>query len=428
METHKITTTRPVGIVGAGLAGLACGVKLKQAGLPVRLFEAAEEVGGRVRTDRVDGFLLDHGFQVLLTAYPAARELLDYKQLDLRTFEPGAEIWTGKRFERVSDPFRRPGDLWKTVLARVGTISDKLRIGQLRLDVSRGTNADLFARPEQPTAAALANYGFSEELIQKFFRPFFGGIFLESGLSTSSRMMQFVFKMFSQGDAALPADGMAAIPQQLARRIGASAISLQTRVTSFEQGRLRTESGETVDCSAVVLAVEQPALARLIPEWPNQPSYPATKCLYFSAPAAPIDRKVLMLNGTGGGLVNNVVVPSLLSAKYAPEGQSLISVSIVQETSSLEAEKLVGRIRDELAGWFGPEVQDWRHLATYDIPFALPNQATVPIPRPEKVTLPPGVFVAGDHTLHGSQQGALESGLKAADAVIAALAEQTATR
>ena len=187
-------------IVGAGLAGLACGCELAQRGLSCVLLEASDGVGGRARTDQVDGFLLDRGFQVLLTDYPEAKRLLDYPALQLQSFEPGALVRINGKFHRVSDPWRRPSEAMSTLMAPIGSVSDKLDLGKLRAKLSGDSQEDPQAG-QISTMQYLRDFGFSSAMIDSFFRPFLGGIFLERELLTSSRMFEFVFRMFSSGEA-----------------------------------------------------------------------------------------------------------------------------------------------------------------------------------------------------------------------------------
>jgi phytoene dehydrogenase-like protein len=218
-----------VAIVGAGLAGLRCALGLHRAGLSCTVLEASDGVGGRVRTDIVDGFRLDRGFQVFLTAYPEAREALDYGALRLRPFAPGALVRRSGSFERLGDPFRRPRDLWGTLRARVGTTGDKLRVLRLRRRLRGKSPGEILAAPQTTALAALEREGFSRRMIDGFFRPLFGGVFLDRSLETSSRMLEFVFAMFARGEAALPEAGMGAIPAQLASRLPAGTVRLLAR-------------------------------------------------------------------------------------------------------------------------------------------------------------------------------------------------------
>ena len=217
-------------IVGAGLAGLCCARRLAEAGVSFQIVEASDGVGGRVRTDEVDGFRLDRGFQVLLTAYPEAKRILDYNQLELRAFSPGAFSWFAGRMNQLVDPWRMPG-MWRIALrSDFGTLGDKLRVARLRARLRRTTIDQLFARADHATKDDLLAEGFSQEMIHRFFRPFIGGILLDGELKSSSRMFEFVFKMLSEGDTAVPTRGMGAIPAQLAAKLPTNSLRL-ARIT-----------------------------------------------------------------------------------------------------------------------------------------------------------------------------------------------------
>ena len=297
-------------VVGAGLAGLCCAVRVHQRGYSVRVLEASDDIGGRVRSDHVEGFILDRGFQVLLTAYPEARRVLDYDALDLRYFEPGALVFFEGRFHRVVDPWRKPLEGFRTLFSPVGSTMDKLRVARLRRRTMAGSIGDIFRRPETSTLDALQRNGFSSTMIERFFRPFLGGVFFDNNLDISSRMFEFGFRMFSRGDTALPAAGMAAIPKQLAARLPEGAICMNTPVVSIEGQAVTLESGETVTAKAIVIATEAPEAARLL----RETSIPASRsmvCIYFAADRAPIGKALLVLNGEGRGPVNSLTVPSL---------------------------------------------------------------------------------------------------------------------
>ncbi len=406
-------------IIGGGIAGLVCARRLCESGLQCRLFEASDEIGGRVRTDHVDGFLLDRGFQVFLTAYPEAQRLLDMPRLGLRRFEPGALIhWNGK-FHRLSDPWRRPQHLLATALSPVATLADKLRIARFRRQTTDARLSDLYQRPEQTTTARLREFGFSDVIIERFLRPFLGGVFLDRELQTSSRMCEFVFRMFSLGDATLPEKGMGQISVQLASHLPEGVIQTKSPVESLEGQQVMLASGERHTARAVVVATTEPTARRLLGE-PTPAPGKSVRCLYFAAPTPPIREPILVLNGDGVGPVNNLCVPSQLSRSYAPDGQSLISVTVLKQHPDQAA--LAGSVRDQLQNWFGASVAGWRHLKTYDIPYALPSQ---PPPALDPVAKPPGarqgIFLCGDYCDTASINGAMASGLRAAQAVISVL-------
>ena len=402
-------------IVGAGLSGLCCARRLHSAGRSFLIVDAADAVGGRIRTDRVDGFLLDRGFQVFSTAYPEAQDVLDYEALKLRSFEPGALVRYGDRFHRLTDPWRRPLRGFRSLFSPIGTTADKLRVARLRYRVMRGSVADTFARPETATLEALKQDGFSPSMIERFFRPFLGGIFLDQQLQTSSRMFHFVFRMFSTGDATLPAEGMEAIPRQIAAGLPASSIRLNTLVTRVQSGYVRLGSGEEVRAQAVVIAAQSPAADELLDE-PLSSGSQGVTCLYFAADHPPIDEPILVLNGEGNGPVNNLCVPSAL-APYAPKGRHLISATVLGTPDQGDAD-LEKDVRQHLTQWFGSDVNHWQHLRTYRIKHALPSQGPPALSPPERtVRLRNGLYVCGDHRDNASIQGAMVSGRRAAESV-----------
>ena len=407
----------PVLVVGAGVAGLACAARLHGAGVPVEIFEASDAVGGRVRTDRVDGFLLDRGFQVFLTAYPEARDLLDYGALDLGRFRPGALVRLEQRFHRVGDPLRRPLDALAALRAPIGSLVDKLRVGRLRVGVTRPSLKEILARPELPARAALQDrWGFSERMIERFFRPFLGGVFLERELRTSSRLLEFVLRCFSVGHAALPARGMGEVPAQLEAHLPEGTVHLGTRVASVAEGSVALESGERREARAVVVATDGPEAARLLPELAH-PGSRATATLYYAADAPPVREPILLLNGDEGGPVNHAAVLTAVAPSYAPADHALFQASVLEPLPE-DDEALERSVRRQLGDWFGSPVERWRHLRTDRIAHALPEQAPPSLSPPDRpVRVEAGLYVAGDHRSTASLNGALASGRRAAAAV-----------
>jgi phytoene dehydrogenase-like protein len=409
-----------VAVVGGGLAGLACARTLREAGMEPVVLEAADRVGGRVRTEMRDGFRLDRGFQVLLTAYPDARRMLDYEALRLHAFRAGARIRKGGRFVDVADPRRHPWAGLRTAWSGLGTPGDRLRILRLAARVRRGSLDAVFRRPETTTAEALRREGFSEEMVESFFRPFLGGVFLEPDLATSSRFFEFVFRSFATGRATLPAGGMEAIPRHLAGPLPDGTIRTSTPVQRVEEGRVHLRGGGSLEAAFVVVAADRREAARLLGRPAPAPGRAVTT-LYFDADAAPVEEPVLVLNGEGRGPVNHLCVPSRVAPGYAPEGRELVSVSVLDGDGSREpGEDLEGRVRDQLAGWFGPGVRGWRLLRSWRVEEALPPQdpGSGGVPR-RNLLVGSGILVCGDHRRHGSIQGALRSGRRAAETVAA---------
>lgn len=409
-----------VAIVGAGLAGLACARALARRGVDCAVFEAADAVGGRVRTDRVGGFLIDRGFQVLLTAYPEAATTLDYDALDLRAFEPGARVWLGDGFQTLGDPFRRPSQALATLFADVGSLADKARVLALRRAVTRGWASELWDRPETTTEAALRErYGFSEAMVDRFFRPFLGGVFLDRSLADSSRAFEFYMRMFAQGEAAVPASGMQAVPEQLAAALPEGTVRLGARVGGIGPGEVRVAEGGAVACRAVVVTTDAPKVPALLPEV-NVPASKGTVQLAWAADVPPVEKGVLLLDGVGAGPVNNVQVMSNVAPSYAPPGQALVTASVL-DPRALDDAVLEAAAREQLRRWFGEAVGGWRLLQVTRVPDALPALPSLgPPERPAR--LRNGVYLAGDWRHDPSINGALVSGRLAAEAVAADLA------
>ncbi|MEQ8847050.1 NAD(P)/FAD-dependent oxidoreductase [Botrimarina sp.] len=406
-------------VVGAGLAGLVCARRLAEAGRRVLLLEAAEAVGGRVRTDRVDGFLLDRGFQVYNPAYPDAAEELDHAALDLRPFEPGALVRLGDGFHRLSDPWRRPSKAVATALSHAATLRDKLLVARLRAKLRSDRSLDAVAGEEVTTLQALSRFGFSDAIVERFFRPFLGGVFLEDELVTSSRMFEFVFGMFARGEVALPAAGMQAIPEQLAGRLPEGVLRLRSPAQSVTDDGGVLLDGERLQARLVVLATDGPAAAALLGEPPPDRPWRSTACVYFDAPSPPIGEATLVLAGERGeGPINNLCVPSQAAPTYAPPGRSLVSASVLGDPTESD-EQLAAAVQRQAAGWFGDEADLWRPIRVCRVRNALPDQRPPHYATVEKSTRArQRVFVCGDRFDTASINGAIRSGRRTAEAVL----------
>ena len=418
MSEQLIPDAADIVIVGAGLAGLVAARVLEQHGYSPLVLESSDGVGGRVRSDLVDGFILDRGFQVLLTAYPEIHRHLDIPALELSAFEPGALVWRGKKGTVVGDPFRRPGTLLSTTFAPIGTIADKARIALFRISLRRSSQSKLLNGTDLSTVDALRAAGFSSKIIERFFRPLVGGIQLDPSLTTSRRIFDSIFKYLADGDSAVPAKGMGQITEQLASSLVSSHIHLNTPVTSVSARTVTLKNGHTITAKTILVATDGPVAASLL----NLPAVRSRTagCVYFAAPKAPVAGAYVVLDGTGKGPVYNVAIMTHVSPHYAPPGQHLIAAAM----PDLIEGDLEEMAREQLRGWWGPQVDEWRHLRTYRISHGQPVQD--PPFNPEKdVELGDGMFVCGDHRDTGSIQGAMYSGRRCAEAAINWISQQS---
>jgi protoporphyrinogen oxidase len=379
-------------VVGAGVAGLACARRLATAGRAPLVLERSDAIGGRVATDAFDGFLLDRGFQVLPLSYPEARSVLDYDRLRLGQFARGAIVRADGRFRRIADPRHAP---MRGLRALAGGVLG-VRDGAAVVRLLRGSGE------ETTSAEALRRAGVSRAAVERFFAPFLRGVFLEERLATSSLFLDFVLRSFSAGPAALPAAGMGAIAAQLADGLD---VRTGTCVAAAGPRAVSLETGEQLRAAAVVVAT-----AGLVDE--PEHGWNGVTCVYFDAPEPPIPGPWLVVNGEGGP-VNNLCVPSAVSPGYAPPGRALVSLTVLgADEPDLDA------VTRQLRGWFGSATAEWRHLRTYRIPRALPAYpAGGSILQPARLAA--GLYGCGDHRERPSLNGALASGRRAAEAVLA---------
>ncbi len=393
-------------IIGAGIAGLTCAKYLKNRGVEALILEASDAVGGRVRTDLVDGFKLDRGFQVFLTSYPEAEKLLNYKELDFKSLPSGARIRNGNDFFVMPNPLKNILTAPQALFSPVGGIFDKLKILQLNLDTKNAVEPN--TKSDETTIKFLRKFGYSETMISRFFVPFFSGVFLEKDLETNSSFFKFLFSIFSKGDVVIPANGMQEIPKQIAKQLSDNQIRLNASVRKIDGTTIYLENGETVEAEKIVLATDGNTAAKLLGE-ESKTEFNGTTCLYFESDSPPkIDGEpYLIINANRDELINHILPISDVSPNYAPANKTLISVSIVGNT-----EVTVEQVQAELAKWFGSE-KVWRHLKTYKIPHALP-QFLKDSADESNLKINENLYRCGDYTAYPSLNAAMKTGREVA--------------
>jgi len=400
-----------VAVVGAGLAGLVAARRLTRAGLDVVVVEASDDIGGRVRTDVVDGWRLDRGFQVLNTAYPAVIDEIDLVRLDLRELTRGALVHRDGRRHRLADPRRDPVGALATAASPLLGLRDKALLATQAARVSWGDGRGLVAAADARAIDTLRRRGFSEEAVDGFFRPFFGGVFLEDELTTSSRFLDLMLRMFVRGRSTVPAAGMQELPRQLAAGLRPGSLVLEAPARCLSAGSVTTEHG-TVEADAVVCATD--ATSATVLAGTDGVTWRSVTTIYHVAPADPLGEPTLVLDADPASPVVNTVVMTAAASTYGPgDGRALVATSVLGTGGgSLEPE-----VRRRLTELYATETRSWEHLRTYVVPFALPAMAAPhPFRRPVRVD---GVYICGDHRATSSIQGALVSGRRAADAVLA---------
>jgi phytoene dehydrogenase-like protein len=416
-------TDYSVVVIGAGLGGLETARLLAAEDVPVTVFEATPTVGGRVQTETVDGFTIDRGFQVLFTAYPEAKRALQYDTLDLQRFPPGAVVCRPNRRSVVADPLRDPRHAVETALSTEITWGDKFELLRLRRALRNRSRAAIYDGADETIAAYLRARGFSDQFIEAFAAPFYGGITLDRTLETSSRVFQFTFRMLAAGAAAVPADGMGAIPRQLARRAQEQGATIETdmAVESIE-GAAPVEielADRTVTAKAVVVAAGPQESRRLtgLEAIPSQGRGVHTQ-FFRVPPGNPLARREHIHLNAAAPVPNQVVSLSAVAPSYAPEGSALVAASTDAQAAP-DPGSLAERTRETMGAWY-PEAafEEIELVETVSVPFAQYAQPPGVHETLPAVTSPSGpVFLAGDITTDSSINGALRSGRLAARAV-----------
>ncbi|MYX72958.1 NAD(P)/FAD-dependent oxidoreductase, partial [Streptomyces sp. SID3915] len=398
-------------VVGAGLAGLACALDLSRAGLRVELLEASDAVGGRMRTDRKDGFLLDRGFQVFNTSYPQVKSRLDLRALRLRPFTPGLVARTPSGRVRLTDPTRRPGDAAQLLPGRVLSARDLTALAALTARDVLLPPKRLARTTDRTASDALVRAGLSPDGIEDLLRPFLSGVFLEEGLETSARFLHLVWRSMARGTLCLPADGIGAVPAQLATRLPEDALRLGTPVAGLTDAGVLLADGRERPAAAVVVATDAVTAARLLPGL-EVPDGRTVTTYYYAAGKSPLTEPTLVVDSALAVL--NSCVLTEAAPTYAPPGTALVSASVLG-AGPPGGEKTV---RARLAELYDADTSTWDAVAAYTVEGALPAMRP-PWPLSRTTRFAPGRYVCGDHRATGSVQGALASGSRAAREVLA---------
>lgn len=400
-------------VVGAGLAGLACALDLCRAGWRVALLEASDGVGGRMRTDRRDGFLLDRGFQVFNTSYPQVKRRLELRSLRLRPFTAGVIAHTSNGPVRLTDPTREPRAAGALLPGQVLPARDLAALAALTVrDAVLPVSATGRCR-DRPTSAALSRVGLSDAVIAGILRPFLSGVFLEDRLETSARFFHLVWRSMVRGSLCLPAEGIGAVPAQLADGLPDGVLRLGTPVEEVTGDGVLLGNGSEVPARVVVVATDPATAAVLVPDL-IVPDTRTVTTYYHATGRPPTAERILRVDSTG--VVLNTCVLSEVAPTYAPPGTGLVSTSVLGTDLPGRAQEVLRR----LAELYGTDTGKWEQVAARTVEGALPAMLP-PWSLSRTTRLGPGRYVCGDHRATGSVQGALASGTRAAREVMADL-------
>ncbi len=387
-------------IVGGGMSGLTMAYHLEKFGYSIAIYEVGSEVGGRVRTDHIDGFQLDRGLHFFQSSYPEAAKVLDYKSLKLKNIYPGMLIFHEEKFELISNPLKKWTDLITNFFGNFSDISDRLRFMGLLAKLSAYSENYIMNNADVDAYTFIKQQGFSDEFVEKVFRPFVGAVFCSKDMQVSARLFSYILKYFTISQLTLPEKGIGSIPQNIAAQLQHTEIFLNTKVKEAHDDGVMLANGDFIHAERVVIATTPSDLIKILPTAKIEIPYKHVSCLYFSTETAPLKEAIVAFNGSGKGIANHVFVPTNLHKGYAPKGQHLVCVSIV-DIPELDDDEIIDQIISEMVEWFGVKANSWTHLKTYHICNALPDVPRLPKIESFKKT-DDNIYIIGDHTSFGS--------------------------
>lgn len=395
-------------IIGAGIAGLTTALYLKKAGKNILVLDAADKVGGQLISEKIEGFTLDYGFRVLLSESPELERVIDIERLKPQKFSPGVYINLGEQpMKLLADPSRLPNRLFSTLFNGVGSVGDKFKLWSLKLKLRQMTVDEIFLQSEMSAQDALKSYGFSNSFVEKFLKPFFGGIFMDTELNGSRKMFDFYFKMLCEGNALLPEDGIETLAQQMAERLAGSELGLNTNVVKIDKQKVIIENGMEFTAPVIVLATENTDGIKGVPHI-DRGNEETITTFYYKYSNSPFDESFPAVNGLKDKLINHIAVITDVSSRYSYTSDALISVNVIRD-KGLSDDILAREVKKELKEWFGPAASYWELIKYFKVrrPIAEKVSNTLLL---NHVVLNPFLFKIGDFSLNGSINGAFSAG------------------
>jgi protoporphyrinogen oxidase len=406
---------KKVYIIGAGMAGLVAAYELESVGyLPV-ILEGSGSVGGRVKTDLKDGYLLDRGFHIFLTGYPEAQRYLDYDALNLKYLDPDMTILRTDGVLHVTDPLLNPAGIISMAFSKIGNTKDKMKLFTLITSLLKKSDEEIFAATPITTREYFYARGFSPEIIANLLAPLYRGIFLEHDLDTQASMFEYVFKWLHKGKAAIPEMGMQEIPNQLFAKLKNTEIRLNTKVSNIDGNTIHIENGEPLEADEIICTTLPTYLKGY--DTKTEYKYHSVTNIYYALTHSFLVKPCIGLVPGENFLINNVIFPTDISRSFSTTGKALLSVSIVKDVGDVE--NLEERIAQELQDLSGIDAKYFEHIHTYKINNALPNLAVLRSDvSPSEIRLEDNIHLAGDYLMNGSMNAAMKSGRRAAESVI----------
>lgn len=402
-------------VIGGGYTGLSTAYYLQKFGLNVKLFDLSARIGGRAKTDIVDGFTLDRGTHFYHHSTTELSKIIDLNSLELKNTYPGYLFRYQNNFLLYSNPMLKTSDVLPTLFAKNTSFKDKMRLFGFNIKLKTTSYSKIVKQKDISTYQYFKNNGFSKQTIDTIIRPVMASTIFDRNLQSSSKISLLYLKSLFNDHVALPKNGIGNISEMIAKKLQPASICLKSKVKKITQDGVEFTNGNVLKAKAIILATNAIDAKVIYPNCNVNTESTHVSTIYFESDKAPIAKPIMLLNANSEGIISHLFVPTTLHPAYAPKGKHLIAVNIVKE-HDFDDEELIEKVLIELTDWFGLQVKDWNHIKTYHIKYAMPFK---PILDDVKFTLhvQDNIFYAGDALSIGSMETALRSGRETANLV-----------
>jgi protoporphyrinogen oxidase len=385
------------------------------------LLEAGSRAGGRVATETTkEGYRLDAGFQVLLDSYPTARKLIDFSALQPRYFQSGALLAAPGGWERILNPLKHPEGFLSAILSKSFTWSEKISLAMYAGFQLLRPDQSLQRETGYSTLEELERLGLEGGILESFLRPFFGGVFLDNELGTDASVFRYNLKKFTLGNALLPAEGMAKIPEYLASRLPAARQRYGEKVTSIHfqdsvVAGVEVDGGEIISCTQLVLATDEGA-TRCLLGLPLGEKWIGVSTLYFTGKEPLYEGSLLVLPAGKDRLVRHFTDLTNIAPEYAPPGRRLLSATILNPPTDRSSD-LAAMAQAEITRLL-PNFKSWEFLKEIRITRALPQRQSGYGKGLLPMRFSKNLFLAGDQIAPVGIESAMLSGQLVAEEIL----------